>query len=139
MIVTQAARDGCASRKIFGNERTHHIALEALLMIDYIIRNADMLGHASSVIDIVQRATAPGHLLGHALMSRQPPLVPQLHSQPDNVVPLRVQHRRDGGRIHTARHGYRNGLGFHHGETSNWQLVVSSRPSAPNILSEDNG
>jgi hypothetical protein len=35
-------------------------------------------------------------------------LVPELHGQADDVVAFGAQHRRDGGGVHTARHGYGN-------------------------------
>jgi hypothetical protein len=86
-------------------------------MIDDIIRNADMLGDAASIIDVVERATTAGHSLRHALVSSQAPLIPQLHGQAYDVVSLRTQDSRDGGGVYTARHGYRNGLGSWHVKT----------------------
>jgi hypothetical protein len=75
-------------------------------VIHHIIWNANVLGHPAGIIDIVERATAAGHLLRHALAAGQPPLVPELHGQADQVVPFGAQHGRDGGRIHATRHGY---------------------------------
>jgi hypothetical protein len=43
-------------------------------------------------------------------MPCQAALVPQLKGETDNVVSLLTQQSRDGGRIHSSRHGYRNGL-----------------------------
>src|SRR5271165_918321 len=103
MIVAEAARDGRAPREIFGNKGTHYIALKALFMIDNIVRDANVLGDTARVMDIVERTTAAGHILWHSLMSSQPPLVPELHGQADDVVPLCTHHGRDGGGIHTAR------------------------------------
>ena len=68
------------------------------------------LRHAARVVDVVERAAASLHRLRHALVSGQAALVPQLHGQADDVVPLGAQHGRDGGGIHTARHGYGDGL-----------------------------
>ena len=70
-----------------------------------------MLGHAAGVVNVVERAAASLHRLGHALVSGQTALVPELHGQADDVVSVGAQHGRDGGRIHTARHGYGDGLG----------------------------
>src|SRR5258708_17465148 len=96
MIVAEAARDGRASRQILLHERTHHIALEAVFMIDYVIRNANGLGDAARVVHVVDRTTAALHGLGHALMSSQAALVPELHSQADDVMTLRASHGRNG-------------------------------------------
>ncbi len=114
MIVAEAAGDGGASRQIFGDEGAHHVALEALFMIDDVVRNADVLGHAARVVDIVERAAAAGYLLGHAFVSGEAALVPELHGQADDVVSLGAQHGRDGGGIDSARHGYGDGLEIWH-------------------------
>jgi hypothetical protein len=45
-------------------------------------------------------------------MSRKAALVPELHSQTNHVMPFSAQHGRNGGRIHTARHGDCNGSGY---------------------------
>ena len=118
MIVAKAAGNGRAPGKILLDERANHVALEALLVIDHVIRDADLLGHAARVVDIVERAAASLHGLGHTLASGQAALVPELHGQADDVVSLGAQHGRDGGRIHTARHGYGDGFG--------WQLLAPS-------------
>src|SRR6202790_1697138 len=106
MIVAEAARNRCASRKIFRDKGTHYIALEALCVIDHVVGDADVLGHAARVINIIEGAAAARDLLGHALVSGQTALVPKLHGQADDVVPFRAQHGRDGGGIDSARHGY---------------------------------
>ncbi len=110
MVVAQAARNRRASGKILGDERPHHVVLEALLLIDHVVRNAERLGHAARVVNVVDGAAASLHRLRHALMPGQPALVPELQRESHDVVALLAQHCRDGGRIHTARHGYRDGL-----------------------------
>ena len=61
MVVAKTARDGSATRKILLDERAHHIALKPLLVIDHVIRNADGLGDAARVVNIVQRAATALH------------------------------------------------------------------------------
>ena len=114
MIVAEAAWDRRSSRKILGNERAHHVLLEAFFVIHHVIGNADVLGDASGIVDIVERAAAAGYLLGHALVSGEPPLVPELHGQADKVMPFGAQHGSDGGGIDSSRHGYGDGLGLWH-------------------------
>jgi hypothetical protein len=116
MIVAEAAGDGSAPGKILFHERADNLALETLLMIDYVIRNADVLGDAAGVVDIVERAAASLHGLRHAFVTGEASLVPELHGQADDGVSLGAKHGRDGGGIYTARHSYGNGLWCWHGE-----------------------
>ena len=111
MVVAKAARNGRASGKILLNERTHHIALKALLVIDHVVGDADGLGDAARVVNIIQRATASLHRLGHALMAGQAALVPELHGQANDFVALGAQHGRDGGGVNSTGHGDGNGCG----------------------------
>ena len=110
MIVAQAARNGSASGEILLHEGTHHFALKTVFVIDHVIRNADGLGDAARVINIVERAAASLDRLGHAVVAGQAALVPELHGQADDVVSLGAQHGRDGRGIDSARHGYGDGL-----------------------------
>src|SRR5258706_14109425 len=110
MIVAEAAGDGRAYGKIVGDEGADDVALQALFVIDHIVWNADVLGDAAGVVDVVELATAAGYLLGHALVSGEAALVPELHGQADDVVSLSAEHGRDGGGIDSARHGYGDGL-----------------------------
>ena len=71
-------------------------------MIDDVVGDADLLGDAAGVVDVVEGAAASGDLLGHAFMSGEPALVPELHGQIDDVVFFGAQHGRDGGGVHTA-------------------------------------
>src|SRR5438270_6808992 len=103
MIVAEAARDGRASGKIIGDEGADDVAFEALFVIDDVIGNADVLGDAACVVDIVEGAAAAGHLLGHALVSGEAALVPELHGQADDVVSLGAQHGGNGGGIDSTR------------------------------------
>src|SRR5713101_6241774 len=113
VIVAEAARDWRASGKILFDKRTHHIALKPLFVIDHVIRDADGLGDTACVVDVVERAAASLDRLGHALVSRKPALVPELHRQPDNVVPLSAEHGRNGRGIDSAGHSDRDGLRRH--------------------------
>ena len=124
MVVAQAARNRRAAGKILINKRTHHVALKTLFVVDHVIRNAQVLGHAARVIHVVNGAAAALHLLRHAFVSGKAALVPQLHRQAHHVVPFSAQHGRNGGRIHTAGHGYGNGLSGH-----NWPVLIIDEPN----------
>src|SRR5262249_44737386 len=71
MVVAQAARNRRATGEILLHERPHHIALEPLLVIDHIVRNAQFLGYAAGIVDIVNRAAASLYMLRHAFTSSQ--------------------------------------------------------------------
>ena len=113
VVVAQAARDGRASGEVVLHEGSHDLALEALLVVDDVVRNADELGNGPGVVHVVERATTALHGLGHALLTGEAALVPELHGQTDHVVTIGTQHGRDGGGIDTARHGNGNGLRGH--------------------------
>ena len=110
MIVAQTAGYGRPSRQILFNKGPHHVLLKALLMIDHIVGDIERLGDAAGVIDIINRTAASADMLRHAFVAGKPPLVPELHRQSDNGVPLGAQHGCDSGGIHPARHSYRDGL-----------------------------
>src|SRR6266568_4522147 len=125
MVVAETAGDWCAPGNVFLDERTNHVALETLLVIDYVIRDADLLRHAAGVVDIIERAAASLHRFGHALLPSESALVPELHGKADDVVSLRAQHGRDGGRIHTARHRYGNRFGGQFLAPSHYELSAA--------------
>ncbi|OLE64515.1 MAG: hypothetical protein AUG74_13100 [Bacteroidetes bacterium 13_1_20CM_4_60_6] len=110
VVIAEAARNRRATGKILIHKWTNYILLKTLLVIYHIVWNAEILGYAACIVNVLYGAAAPLHLLRHALTTSQTALVPELHGQSDNVIALRTQHGRDGGRIHTARHGYGNGL-----------------------------
>jgi hypothetical protein len=114
MVVAQAARNRRATGEILGDKWPHHVLLETLLLADHVIRNAESLGHTARVVHIVDGAAASVDRFGHAVVTGKPPLVPQLQRESHNRVTLLTQHGRDGGRIHTARHGYGDGLRIRH-------------------------
>ena len=110
MIVAETARDRRASREIVVDEGPNHIVLEARLLIDDVVRNAKLLGDVAGVVDVVDGAAAALHGLGHALVTGEAALVPELERETDDAVALLAEHGRDGGGIDSARHGYGYGL-----------------------------
>src|SRR6478752_716811 len=103
-MVAQAAGDRRATRKILLDKRTHHVALETLLVINNVIRDTNGLGHAPRVIYVVKRAATALHRFGHTLMTSQSALIPKLHGQAYDIVALRAQHGRNGRRVNSSRH-----------------------------------
>ena len=101
-VVAQRARNRRAPRQILVNEGPHHLALEPLFEIHHVIRNAELLRHPPRVVDVVERAAAARGAIGSQL--RQPPLVPELHGQPNDRHSLPVQDSRNRGAVHAAAH-----------------------------------
>src|SRR4029077_13250923 len=116
-------------------ERADHVSLEALLVIDDVIRDPDLLGNAAGVVDVVEGAAASWYGVGHALVAGEAALVPELHRQADDVVSFGAQHGRDGGGVHTARHGYGDRIGIQllAPTFSSYTLVILSK--AKNLCS----
>src|SRR5664279_912873 len=131
MVIAQAARDRRAPGKILRDKWAYHIVLEAILLIDDVIWNAERLSHATRVVNVIDGAAAPLHGLGHALVTGQSALVPQLKRESDDVVALLAQQCRDGGGVHSSRHGHGYGLVL----VSQNQIQCSSSKSATNHLS----
>src|SRR5262249_38112036 len=96
VVIAKTARDGSPAGKILLDKRTHDLTLKPLLMIDHVVRDPDRLRDPSGIVHIVQGAAPSLYCLGHALTTCQPALVPKLHRQPDDSVPLCPQHSRDG-------------------------------------------
>ena len=119
MVIAQAARNRRPAGKIIFNKRLHDFTLESLLVIDHVVRNTDRLGDPPSIVNVVQRAAATLHRLRHAGMTNEPPLVPQLHGQADDVMSLGAQHSCHGRGIDSARHSNGNGLRIRHLVTRN--------------------
>jgi hypothetical protein len=95
VIVAEAARDRRTPGEVLFYERPHYIALETLFVIDHVVGDAEGLGNAASIVDIVDRATAALHRFGHAFVSGKPALVPELHGQADHATAFGAQHGRN--------------------------------------------
>src|SRR5260370_10738210 len=84
VIVAETARNRRPSGKILLDERPHHIALKALLVIDHIVGDAEGLGNAASIVDVVARTAPALDGFEHAFVSGDPARVPARHSQADD-------------------------------------------------------
>src|ERR1700722_6042754 len=52
VVVAETARDGGASGQILFDERLHHITLEAVFVINHVVRDAKSLRHSASIVNI---------------------------------------------------------------------------------------
>src|SRR5579859_4919479 len=62
MVIAEAARNRSPSGEILLHKRTHHVVLKPLLVVHHVIRNAEVLGYTSGVVNIVDGATPPLHV-----------------------------------------------------------------------------
>jgi hypothetical protein len=71
-----------------------------------------LLGYVACVVDVVDAAAAALDGFGHAFVSGETALVPELEGETDEGVALSAQECGDGGGIDSSGHGYGDGLAF---------------------------
>ena len=102
-VVAKRAGNRRAAGQIVGNERLDDLLFEALFEIHHVIGNAKNGGNKAGIVDIIKRTAAAGcAALGREM--GQTALIPELHSQANNRVPLALQETSDNGAIDSARH-----------------------------------
>ncbi len=87
VVVAQCAGNGRAPGEVFVDEWPHDLALEAVLRVHEVVGDAEVLGDATRIVDIVNRAAAALDCFGHALAAGQPALVPELKRETDDRMP----------------------------------------------------
>ncbi len=88
VVVAERAGDGRASGEILVDEGADDVALEAVLLVDDVVGDAEVLGDAAGVVDVIDGAAAALHLLGHAFLAGEAALVPELQGEADELVAL---------------------------------------------------
>ena len=92
------ARNRRLAMNVALGEAIDHRLFEAALVVEHVVRDADTLGNAASVIDILACATG-------ALAMDRSAVVVQLQRHPDHVVTFRLEQRSRHRRVDTAGHG----------------------------------
>ena len=122
VVVAERAGNRRAAGQVFIDERPDHIALEALLLVDDVVGDAEVLGDSAGVVDIVQRTT-PACLgrVGNAVTAGQAGLVPKLEGEADYAgaaaglrVALVGEHGRNRRGVYPSGHGYGDGCVLRH-------------------------
>jgi len=134
VIVAEGARDGGAAGEVIGDEGLDDVGLETGLLVDEVVRDVELFGDAAGVVDVVDGAATALDLFGHAVVSSEPALVPELEGEADEVVPLRAQEGGDGGGVDASGHGYGDGLWMRHAR-SIFAEIDRVRTVAPGDLS----
>ena len=92
------AGDRRLAREIAVGEAIDHRLSEAGLVVEHVMRNADRLGHAARVVDVLAGAA-------RALAVHRRAMVVELERDADDVVALPLQQGGDHGGIDAAGHG----------------------------------
>ena len=111
MVVAERAGNGRAAGEILVDEGPDHVALEALLLVDDVVGNAEVLGDVARVVDIVERAAAAGlGCIGNAMLAGEAGLIPKLEGEADDGLAVAVgEHGRYRRGVYPSGHGYGDG------------------------------
>jgi hypothetical protein len=87
MVVAERTRNRRAAVEILVDERADYVAFEAVLLVDYVVGDAEMLGYAAGVVDVIKGAAAAGlGSVGNAVLAGEAGLVPELKGEADYRV-----------------------------------------------------
>ena len=116
MVVAERAGNRRAPGEILADERPDHILLEALFLVDDVVGNAEVLGHAARVVHVIERTAAAGlGRVGNAVLAGQAGLVPELQREADDVCAIvgavaAGEDRRYRRGVNSSGHGYGDGV-----------------------------
>ena len=110
VVVAEGAGDGGASGEVLGDEGLDDFGFEAVLLVDDVVGDVELLGYVACVVDVVDGAAAALDGFGHAFVSGEAALVPELEGEADDLVSLGAQECGDGGGVDSSGHGYGDGF-----------------------------
>ena len=97
LVAGDAGHRRLAGEVAVGEAVDHRLA-EAALVVEHVVRNAERLGDAARVVDVLAGAAG-------ALAVRRRAMVVELQRDADDVVALGLEQRRDDRGIDAAGHG----------------------------------
>ncbi len=121
VVVAKGARDGGATCEVLGDEGLDDLVFEAVLLVDDVVGDVELLGYAAGVVDVVDGAAASLDCFGHAGVPAEAALVPELEGESDEGVALGAEKCGDGGGVDSSGHGYGDGFWLRH----RYSLIVS--------------
>ena len=96
VVVAERAGDGRAAMEILVDEGADDVLLEAGLLVDDVVGDAEVLGYAAGVVDIIEGAAAAGlGSIRDAVLAREARLVPELKGQADDCRSVLREHGRN--------------------------------------------
>src|SRR5215204_4169511 len=84
------------------DKRLHYIAFKLAFEVEDVKRKTKLFADAACVVNVVKRTTARRQRITVFVDTDAAPLVPQLHREADQVVPLLLEQRGRRRRIHTT-------------------------------------
>jgi len=140
VVVAERAGDGRAASQVLVDKGLDDVALEAGLLVDNVVGDAEVLGDAAGVIHIIERAAATGLRslcrVGDSALAGQTGLVPQLKGEADDGITGLGEHSRDRRGVDSSGHGYGDGFGLGHGYQQVSELAGWLYPSVPATAGE---
>jgi hypothetical protein len=112
VVVAEGAGDGGAACQVLGDEGPDYLGFETVLLVDDVVGDVELLGYVAGVVDVVDAAAASLDGLGHAFVSGEAALVPELEGEADEGVALGAEKCGDGGGVDSSGHGDGDGLGL---------------------------
>ena len=97
-LVAADARDGRRAGQVLVGELVHHRFAEAVLVVEHVVGEAHLLGHAAGIVDV-----APG--AAGALAGQRGAVIVELQRDSHDVIALFGQLRRDDGTVDATGHG----------------------------------
>lgn len=97
VIVAEGAGDGGSAGEVLADEGANDFFFEAVLRVDEVVGDAEVLGYVAGVVDVVDGAAAALYAFGHAFAASEAALVPELEGEADEGMSLGVEKRSDGG------------------------------------------
>ena len=88
VVVAEGAGDGGAAGEVLGDEGLDDFGFEAVLLVDDVVGDVELLGYVACVVDVVDGAAAALDGFGHAFVSGEAALVPELEGEADEGVAL---------------------------------------------------
>ena len=103
-------------------EAVDHRLAEARLVVEHVMRDADRLGDAAGIVDVLAGAAGALAMGGGAV-------IVELQRDADDIVALALEQGRDDGRIDAARHGTTTRV--FEGSVGRSSVLSMVRPEAP--------
>ena len=98
-LIAPDAGHRCGPGEIAVGEFVDHRFAKDVLVIEYVMRKAHILGHAARIVNVDPRATCP-------LLGKGRAMIVELERHADHVITFLGQMRRHHRTVHASRHRY---------------------------------
>jgi hypothetical protein len=110
VVVAEGTGDGSAASEVLGYEGADDFGFKAVLGVDEVVGDVEVLGYVACVVYVVDGAAAALNAFRHALAAGEAALIPELEGEADKGMSLGVEQRGNGGGVDAAGHGHGNGV-----------------------------